>query len=200
MINTAVGKIKHAVTAYTYSDPISERTARNRRNALIISGLSLLHFWNPIELTGLGFRLKDSDANSITIILFALLSYLAFTLILNSISDLLESIEKINSEDVDETRKNWSIAIEWAQSLKGIEGDGPYRDPTLDSTKANIKALHDRIPEVIELEDQHRKSVGKAKLARTARTVIGDIVLPGLIIIGAFTTHIVTFLRCGPVT
>ena len=191
--------IKNAVTAYTYSDPISERTAKNRRNTLIISGLSLLHYWNPIELTGLGFKLQVGDPSSVSIILFTLLAYLTFTLILNTISDILESIEKIDSADIDETRKNWGIAVAWAQSLKGTEGDGPYRDPTLDSTKANIKALNDRIPEVIKLEDQHRRNVKKAKIARISRTVVGDILLPSLIILSAFTVHVVTFF-CKSVT
>ena len=125
------------------------------------------------------------------------MSYLSFTLILNIAGDILESNEKINGLDLKETQGNWSILYEWAKSLNGKEGDGPYRDPSLDSTKANIKALTEKIPEVLALEDNYRISVKKARIARVTRTLIVDIALPLIIITGAFVTHILVFLRCN---
>ncbi|RYF97993.1 MAG: hypothetical protein EOO07_38805, partial [Chitinophagaceae bacterium] len=181
-------KIKESVLAHIYGDPISEKTNKNKRNAIVISGLSILHFWNPIELTGLGFKLNSGSASSVSIILLVLLSYLSFTLILNIVGDILESNEKINDLDLKETQGNWSILYEWAKSLNGKEGDGPYRDPSLDSTKANIKALTEKIPEVLALEAKYRDSVKKARIARVTRTLIVDIFLPFLIIICAFNS------------
>ncbi len=196
MDNVVVRAIKHAATAYTYEDPVSARTARNRRNALIISGFSLLHYWNPIELTGLGFKLKNSNSESITIILICLLTYLTFTLLLNTISDILESIEKINSADVDETRKNWSIATNWAESLKEINKDGTY-PADKGYVEANIKALNEKIPEVIKLEEQYRISVQRAKVARITRTIVGDIIAPFIVIGSALFTLIISLVACN---
>jgi hypothetical protein len=191
-----LSNVKKTVTAHIYSDPVSEKTAKNKRNAIFFSGLSLLHYWNPIELTGLGFKLRDVDEFSFSIILLVILSYLSFTLVLNIIGDLLEADEKINTYDLKETQSNWNVLYEWAKSLNGSEGDGPYLDPSLDSTKANIKALTDKIPEVMALDEKHRKSVRKAKAARFTRTMIVDIVLPSTIIIAAYVSHILVFLRC----
>lgn len=184
--------IKHQVTAYIYSDPISESTSKNRRNALLVSGLSLLHFWNPIELTGFGFRLENGNSYSVSLILVVLLAYLSFTLIFNVVSDLAESIEKINESDETQTKQNWHIVYEWAKSLNGSEGDGPYRDPTLDSTKANIKAMQEKIPELLELEQRYRDSVKRAKFARFSRTILVDIILPFVIISSGFICHAIT--------
>jgi hypothetical protein len=104
---TLLKKIKESVLTHIYSDPISEKTNKNKRNALIISGLSVLHFWNPIELTGLGFKLNNGNEASVSVILIVLLSYLSFTLILNIAGDILESNEKINGLDLKETQGNW---------------------------------------------------------------------------------------------
>ncbi|TGG95420.1 hypothetical protein E4656_03070 [Natronospirillum operosum] len=188
--------IKNQVTAYIYSDPISERTSKNRRNALFFAGLSILHFWNPIVLTGFGFNLDNGSSYSVSLILVVLLTYLSITLIFNIISDLTESIEKIGESDEKQTKQNWHIVYEWAKSLTGSEGDGPYRDPTLDSTKTNIQAMQEKIPELLALEARHRESVKRAKVARFSRTIVVDIVLPLSIILGAFICHAITLTSC----
>lgn len=191
------GGIKHQVTAFIYSDPISERTSKNRRNALLVAGLSLLHFWNPIVLTGFGFKLENGTPYSVSVILVFLLAYLSFTLVFNIISDFTESIEKIDESDEKQTKQNWHIIYEWAKSLTGTEGDGPYRDPALDSTKANIKAMQEKIPEVLALEEKYRASVKRAKFARFSRTILVDIVLPFAIILGAFICLTIKLTSCA---
>lgn len=108
----------------------------------------------------------------------------------------MESIEKINESDVKETKGNWNIIYEWAKSLTGSEGDGPYRDPSLDSSKANIKALQEKIPEVLALEKNHRESVKRAKFARFSRTFIVDLLFPFAIITSAFISHAITLTQC----
>lgn len=191
------GGIKNQVTAYIYSDPVSERTSKNRRNALFVAGLSILHFWNPIVLTGFGFNLENGSSYSVSVILVVLLAYLSITLVFNIVSDLTESIERIDESDEKQTKQNWHIVYEWAKGLTGSEGDGPYRDPALDSTKANIKAMQEKIPQLLSLEARHRESVKRAKLARFSRTVVVDIVLPFSIILGAFIFHGITLASCA---
>lgn len=195
--NVGEDDIKNQVTEYIYSDPISDRASKNRRNALFISGLSILHFWNPIVLTGFGFNLENGSSYSVSVILVALLTYLSITLIFNIASDLTESIEKIEESDEKQTKKNWHIVYEWAKSLTGSEGDGPYRDPNLDSTMANINAMQKKIPELLALEARHRESVKRAKIVRFSRTIVVDIALPFSIILGAFICHAITLTSCA---
>lgn len=109
----------------------------------------------------------------------------------------LSPSKKIDESDEKQTKRNWHIVYEWARSLTGSEGDGPYRDPKLNSTKANINAMQGKIPELLALEEKHRESVKRAKIARFIRTIVVDIVLPFSIILGSFICHAITLASCA---